>query len=109
MKKQILIALLGLTVISITACSQNPYSGTYACKGNDNLILKLNSNNTCNLINTFYKNSEIVKGNYKINNNNIEINFAEKSGLDFYDKVMKGTVEGENIEIKNLNIEFRKE
>lgn len=95
MKRIFIILIILFICINISACSENPYSGQYM--STNNIIIKLDSNNNCTIIDTIYKEAFYAEGKYTINNNNIDISFSKSDYCG--EKSLKGKFEGSSIEI----------
>lgn len=81
------------------ACENNPYSGQYVSQDNDNISLKLNSNNKCTFINSLYKEVFYTDGKYVIKNNHIKITL-NKNGNDYsQNSKLQGVVEGSRVKL----------
>lgn len=103
----LIITVLIIMTISIGGCSENLYSGTYSCKGNSGLTLKLKNNYTFELVNTFGKNSECEQGKYCITDNNIILEFNNEINIYSF-KSLTGKVEGAKLNFNNNSLEFSK-
>lgn len=99
MKKIIFIFAILVFVFFITSCSDTPYSGQYI--SSNNMILKLDSNNNCTIINSVYKEAFFTKGKYIVNNGNIDITFDDKKSNSYGISSLKGKIEGSRIVLYN--------
>lgn len=99
MKKILSILLILLISSFMIACNDNPYVGKY--ESSDNVILELNKNNKCTMINTLYKEAVYTNGKYTLKDNNINITFDKKQTNYFGVSSLSGKFEGNRIKLKN--------
>lgn len=99
------LSLILVVILFVTAHSSNPYTGKYG--SNDNVILKLEKNNKCEIIKDEYKDAFYFDGKYTIKDNKVKITFnkgqnyygitgiegkAEGNKITLYDPFVKGDI-----------------
>lgn len=103
------LVFVGLIVWIFTDNNKGSYSGVYDFRQNPNLVLKINDNNTFVMYNVIGKTTELIKGEYTIDNNNIELIPNEDNIDKSMSKTLIGKVEGSTIKMTTLNGEFIKD
>ena len=112
MKKFILVLMLFLIAVTIifsqAGSNENPYAGSYQYRGGRDMVLRLNKDDTFILFNAVGKNSDFVKGKYKVEDNNLTL-IVNNNNLDkFITGTLSGKVEGSRIRIEAMQGYFTK-
>lgn len=96
MKKIFLPFICVIMLVCIVDFDNDPYAGKY--KTANNIILELNSNGDCKIIDNLYKEVFYTYGKYDIKDNEIEIHINDDKENYIGVKSLKGKVKGSNIE-----------
>lgn len=86
----------------------NPYSGTYRYTGQENLVLRLNKDNSYILYYPVGKRDAFVKGKYEVVDNSIALTPGKENVNKFMAKSLHGKVEGARIILVEYNGDFIK-
>lgn len=108
MKKILSILILVLIIISLSSCTYNPYTGIYSYKGNTNITLKLNDDNSFILVDNLDKDSEYFEGSYSINDNIISLKFNGRNSAKIFSGISHGKFKGSEICFDKSNDIFQK-
>jgi uncharacterized lipoprotein YajG len=108
MKKFIILLVVALTLLILSSCSSNPYSGKYVYNKDTTVNLNLDNDNTFSITETMGKFADISYGKYTINNNIIKLKFNETNVFNASNKILEGEVEGSRIVFKTVNGYFLK-
>lgn len=107
MKKLIFVVVIVIIIVFSVGVKKNSYTeNSYVGKyvSQNNVILELDKNNNCTIINTIYKDDFYSYGIYVINNNNIKITISNKA--DYYGRSpMDGKIYGSKIQFTDKNLD----
>ncbi|WP_026883773.1 hypothetical protein [Clostridium akagii] len=107
MKKLIYVLVIVITIVFLVGLEKNSYTensyrGKYVSQ--NNVILELDENNNCTIINTIYKDDFYSYGIYAVKDNTIKITM--NNNADYYGRTpIEGKVYGSKIEFTDKNVD----
>ena len=106
LKPTLVIIILLALILPIERKSNNPYLGKYCYDGNTNITIELKDNNSFVLSQAFGKGDECLAGKYSVKDNNIQLNFNNKSYDAIYKNLLTGKINGSVIYLKDSEKSF---